>query len=168
MELSFYKLSSFADLEFLNEVRNQYASEFLHDDRTFTLEETEKWFAETNPSYYIILDDATKSKIGYFRLSNHSDKNKNLYIGADIAPEFRGRGYAKPAYNMFMDFLFNYYNLNKITLEVLSTNLIAINLYTSLGFIYEGTKRQEIFRNGMWIDSIIMSILKQEFYENRI
>lgn len=166
MEFCFYKIQE-SDLEFLNNIRNQYAHEFLHDSRTFSIEETKKWFNQTSPLYYIIQDEVSKNRIGYFRLSNYSKENKNIYIGADIAPEYRGRGYAKPAYVKFMDFLFNKYELNKITLEVLHTNKIAINLYKSLGFVYEGTKRKEVLKNNTWIDSIIMSILRSEFYENR-
>lgn len=166
MGLCFYKIQEY-DLEFLNSVRNQYAEEFLHDSRTFSIEETNKWFNETSPLYYIIQDDVSNNKIGYFRLSNYSKENKNIYIGADIAPEYRGKGYAKPAYLQFMDFIFTEYELNKITLEVLHTNSIAINLYKSLGFVYEGTKREEVLKNGTWVHSIIMSILKSEFYENR-
>lgn len=166
MEFSFYKITE-SDLDFLNSVRNQYAEEFLHDSRTFSIEQTKKWFNDTSPLYYIIEDVSSKNKIGYFRLSNYSVENKNIYIGADIAPEYRGKGYAKDAYIKFMDFIFNTYNLHKISLEVLHTNTIAINLYKSLGFTTEGTKRQEILKNGKWTDSIIMSILKSEFYANR-
>lgn len=165
MELHFYKIKE-SDLEFLNNVRNQYAHEFLHDGRTFSIKETVAWFNKTNPMYYIICDGDAENKIGYFRLSNYSERNKNIYIGADIAPEYRGKGYAKPAYKQFMDLLFSYYDLNKISLEVLHTNIIAINLYKSIGFVQEGIKRQEVLKNGIWLDSIIMSILKFEFYEN--
>lgn len=166
MGLSFYKIQE-SDLEFLNDVRNAYANEFLHDSRTFSIEDTKKWFNQTSPLYYIIRDEVSKNRIGYFRLSNYSKQNKNIYIGADIAPEYRGKGYAKLAYIQFMEFLFNEYDLNKITLEVLHTNIIAINLYKKLGFVYEGAKRQEVLKNDTWVDSIIMSILKSEFYENR-
>jgi RimJ/RimL family protein N-acetyltransferase len=75
-------------------------------------------------------------------------------------------GYAKPAYKQFMKYLFEYLDLNKVALEVLSTNIVAINLYTSLGFVHEGIKRQEVLKNGEWVDSIIMSTLKSEFYED--
>lgn len=164
MELYFYRLHE-SDLEFLNTIRNQYAADFLHDSRTFSIEETKEWFNKTSPLYYIIKDERS-NKIGYFRLSNYSKQNKNMYIGADIAPGYKGKGYAKPAYKRFMDLLFNYYDLNKISLEVLSTNTVAINLYTSLGFVHEGIKRQEVLKNGEWVDSIIMSTLKSEFYED--
>jgi len=149
------------DLPFLNMVRNKYALEYLHDSRTFTLEETIHWFTQTSPDYWVIFDN--DAKIGYFRLSNYSKENQNIYIGADIALEYRGKGFAKIAYKLFIPFLFETYHLNKISLEVLSTNTVAKNLYTKLGFIEEGIKRQEILKNNIFIDSVMMSLLKKEF-----
>jgi len=149
------------DLQFLNNVRNEYCEEFLHDSRKFTLEETKEWFIKNTPNFYIIMFD--DEKIGYFRLSNYSNVNKNIYIGADICPKFKGKGFGKLSYEKFIPFLFKTYNLNKISLEVLSNNIIALNLYKKLGFVTEGIKRQEVYKNNKWVDSVIMSILKNEY-----
>ena len=167
--ITFRKITE-KDLEFINTVRNLYSERYLHDSRKFTIQETNEWFIKNKPDYYLILllqhiDGVAlaEDKIGYFRLSNYSVENKNIYIGADISPNYRGMGYAKLAYSKFIPFLFNDYNLNKISLEVLSTNEVAINLYKKLGFVKEGIKRQEVYKNGEWVDSIIMSILKEEY-----
>ena len=146
------------DIIFVNNTRNYYCEEYLHTSKKYSLEESYDWFKKTNPDFWIILNDNTH--IGYFRLSNYSKENKNIYIGADIAKEYTGQGFAKQSYNMFIPFLFEEYNLNKISLEVLSTNQRAINLYNKLGFVKEGVKREEILKNNKWVDSIIMSILK--------
>lgn len=153
-----------SDLEFLNKVRNEHALEFLHDSRTFTLPETLEWFSKTKPDYYLIL--AENLPIGYFRITNYNVTNKNLYIGADLAKEYQGKGLAYQAYSYFIPYLFKEYNLNKITLEVLSTNKRAINLYYRLGFVTEGIKRQEVLKGTDYVDSIIMSILKSEYNGN--
>jgi diamine N-acetyltransferase len=160
MKITFRRID-YEDIEFVNNVRNQYAKEYLHDSRTFTLIETNNWYVVDKPDYWMIING--KDTIGYFRLSNHSTTNKNIYIGADIAPEFTGKGLAKEAYKLFIPFIFNLYNLNKISLEVLSTNERAINLYNKLGFKYEGIKRQEVLKEDKFVDSIIMSILKEEY-----
>lgn len=155
-----FKKMSIEDISFVSNIRNNYAQEYLHDSRTFSLEETKQWFEKYNPDFWIIV--INDQKIGYFRLSNHSIINKNIYIGADISPEYTGRGYGYLSYKEFIPFLFEKYELNKITLEVLSTNVRAIGLYKKLGFKQEGMKREEINKNGKYVDSIIMSILKSE------
>ena len=158
--IKFKKIQEY-DLQFLNNIRNEYCENFLHDSRKFTLKETKDWFYKYNPDFYIIMLD--NEKIGYFRLSKYSSINKNIYIGADISPEFKGKGFGELSYKKFIPFLFEAYNLNKISLEVLSNNIIALNLYKKLGFVTEGIKRQEVYRNNKWVDSVIMSILKNEY-----
>jgi RimJ/RimL family protein N-acetyltransferase len=148
------------DIPFLNETRNLVAEDFLHDSRKFSLEESVEWFKKTNPDYWMIR--LFEENIGYFRLSNHSIQNKNIYIGADIHPDFQGKGYGYEAYVKFIPSVFDMYSLHKITLEVLATNTRAINLYKKIGFVYEGTKRQEVLKGDLYIDSIIMSILRYE------
>lgn len=149
------------DLDFLKNTRNLVSEEFLHDSRQFSFDETLEWFQKTNPDYRIIWVDEVR--VGYFRITNYSKTNRNLYIGADIHPDFQGKGYAKEAYKLIIPQLFEEYNLHKISLEVLVTNHRAIALYVKLGFLHEGTKRQEVLKDNKYIDSIIMSILKDEW-----
>ena len=68
------------NVPFLNSVRNECAEKYLHDSRTFSIQDSYKWFETTNTEYYLILYNDVS--IGYFRLSNYSDVNKNIYIGA--------------------------------------------------------------------------------------
>jgi RimJ/RimL family protein N-acetyltransferase len=149
------------DMEFFTEVRNSCAQLYLHDSRTFTLEEAKSWFTVTQIIYYIIEND--DNRIGYFRMSNYSILNKNIYIGADLHENYRGKGLGYKAYKMFIDFLFETIDLHKISLEVLETNGIAMRLYKKLGFVEEGRKREEIKKGGLYFDSVIMSILWSEW-----
>jgi len=144
------------DAPFINRVRNGYAKEFLHTDKTFTLEETVAWIglATNNIPYWII--ELDRIVVGYFRLSIQEDK---LYIGADIAPEHTGKGIAKQSYKFFIPFVLEKYNTNELYLEVLSTNHRAKRLYDSLGFVE--ISRYPMEKNGESIESIVMK------YENR-
>jgi RimJ/RimL family protein N-acetyltransferase len=148
------------DLDFLMEVRNSYAEDFLHDSRTFTLAQTCEWFIKTSPDYWTIV--LGERLVGYFRLSNYSETNRNVYVGADVHPDFQGKGIATEAYRKFLPFLFQEYDLNKISLEVLASNEKAIHLYEKLGFVHEGKKRQEVLKGNAFVDSIVMSMLRSE------
>lgn len=151
------------DLPFFNEVRN-LSRNFLHDNSEYTLKETEEWFSNTKPSFFIVWKDFRQ--IGYFRTSNLSKKNKNLYIGADIHPDFRGKGHGYSSYVEFINKVFEKNDIHKISLEVLATNHVAINLYKKLGFVHEGSKRQEVCRGDDFIDSNIMSLLREDWSKN--
>ena len=160
--INFRKIA-YEDLEFLNEVRNECAPIYLHDSRTFSLEDTRIWFVTTKPDYFIIEKD--DEPIGYFRISNYSKINKNLCIGADLHVQYRGKGYAIESYNKFLPWVFENYDLHKVSLEVLITNKRALNLYKSLGFLTEGVKREEVLKEGKYVDSVMMSLLKKDFNE---
>jgi RimJ/RimL family protein N-acetyltransferase len=149
------------DLIFVNSVRNVYSEQYLHDSRQFTLDETIEWFNKSNPDFYII--EFNGEKIGYFRLSNHSIKDKSIYIGADIAPEYKGKGFGKLSYKKFIPFIFKEYDLNTIILEVLATNTVAISLYEKLGFKQQSIKVNEVKKGDEFIDSIVMSISRDEY-----
>jgi len=150
-----------SDAQFINKIRNGYASEFLHNSNTYTESQTKEWIKKYSPDYYII--QYLHRSIGYFRTSNYCPENRNIYIGCDIAPEFTGEGLGYISYLAFIPFIFKKYDLHKISLEVLSTNTRAISLYEKLGFVKEGVKREEVIKNGKYIDSIIYSLLKSEF-----
>lgn len=160
MDLSFKKMIK-RDLEFVNRIRNHYAPEFLHDSRTFTLDETKQWFKKTKPTFQMIIYD--RKPVGYIRISNYDITNKRMMIGVDIAPEYTGRGIGNFVYVRLLELFFTEYKLHKISLEVLETNERAINLYKKIGFVEEGRKRDDIYKNGEWVDSIMMSILKSEY-----
>jgi RimJ/RimL family protein N-acetyltransferase len=152
---------SLDDIKFLSETRNLVAEEFLHDSRKFSYEESLAWFKETNPEYWMIWVEY--ERVGYFRLTNFSKSNRNMYIGADIHPDHQGKGYAHQAYLTFVPGVFVAWDLHKVSLEVLATNQRAINLYKKLGFVEEGRKREEVLKGDIYVDSIIMSILRNEW-----
>lgn len=161
-----FKELEVGDCEFLNEVRNECAEEFLHDSSVYSVEETITWYKNLTIPYYIVYNDF--DRIGYFRLSNYSEKNSSILIGMDIHKKFRGNGYAYNAYIKFIPYITKKYNLNKVSLEVLATNAGAYALYKKLGFVEEGIKRQEILKNNKYVDSIIMSLLKEEVENSTI
>ncbi len=148
------------DLPFLLEVRNECRN-FLHDDREFTLEEARQWFSSTRPQYWVIYCDGTA--IGYFRTSCGAAGSHSIFAGADIRKSHRGLGLGYKAWCAFLNWQFSEKQRNKVALEVLQTNDRARLLYEKLGFVLEGVKRQEIYRDGEWIDSILMSMLRTEW-----
>ena len=152
---------TYNDLSFLNEIRNECCEIYLHNSNKFTLDQTIAWFEKEKPKFWIIKSDGIK--IGYFRTSNYSIENKNIYIGADIHKDFRNKKLGYESYSKFIPFLFEKFNLHKISLEVLETNKRAIALYKKLGFKTEGIKRDEVLKNNNWVNSIIMSIMADEY-----
>jgi RimJ/RimL family protein N-acetyltransferase len=164
--ISFHPIQTNEEIAFLNEVRNECAKEFLHNSETYTLEETIKWYSTLRTPYYLVTNNS--EKIGYFRTSNYSKINENMYVGMDIHNSHRGKGLAFESYKLFIPYIFYTFFLHKVSLEVLVTNKRAISLYHKLGFFAEGVKREEVFKNGIYVDSLIMSLLKHDMKSNSI
>jgi len=148
-----------SDLPTFLEIRN-LSKEFLHNNSSFTLDQATSWFNKDKPKFYII--ELGETTIGYFRTSNW-ESAIGLYIGCDIHPDFRGFGLGYLSYVMFIKKLYDEFNVQTISLEVLETNTRALNLYTKLGFEKVGVSDEKIIRDGNTIDSIFMSLDKKTF-----
>jgi RimJ/RimL family protein N-acetyltransferase len=147
------------DLSDFLEIRN-LSKEFLHNNSSFTLDQATSWFNKDKPKFYII--ELGETTIGYFRTSNW-ESGVGLYIGCDIHPDFRGFGLGYLSYVKFIKKLYDEFNVQTISLEVLETNTRALNLYTKLGFEKVGISDEKIIRDGNTINSIIMSLDKKTF-----
>ena len=112
------------DLPFLLEVRNDPSTrENLEDNREFNLKECETWFKATNPAWFLVKNEEGE-KVGYFRI-------KESDIGCDIHPNHRRKGYARKAFEKYLE------GANYATLWVFEDNF-AKKFYESLGFKENG------------------------------
>ncbi len=83
-----------------------------------------------------------------------------VYIGDN---KFRGEGLAKEATIETLKFAFYELGLNRIYLKVLEINKVALHLYERIGFRQEGVLKEAVFKNNLFVNEIIMAILKKEF-----
>ena len=148
------------DLSDFLEIRN-LSKEFLHNNSSFTLDQATSWFNRDKPKFYII--ELGETIIGYFRTSNW-EKGISLYIGCDVHPDFRGFGLGYLSYVKFIKKLYDEFEVDNISLEVLDTNIRAKNLYSKLGFKEIGISDEKIIRDGIHVNSIIMTLEKKYFH----
>lgn len=78
-----------------------------------------------------------------------------------------GKGYAREAMMLMVDYGFDQLNLNLIYLSVLAGHDRAHRIYVDLGFREEGRLRQRIFRDGRYQDLISLSLLRSEWQAKR-
>jgi RimJ/RimL family protein N-acetyltransferase len=97
--------------------------------------------------------------VGLYKLDHRVRKGE---FGIVIEESQWGKGFGRRATSAALEFGFDQLNLNKIDLEVLATNLRAIALYERIGFRKDGLLREEQFRDGHYVDLVIMSILRRE------
>lgn len=78
-----------------------------------------------------------------------------------------GKGYAREAMALLVDYGFAQLNFNLIYLTVLVHNSKAHKIYQDLGFQDEGRLRQRVYRDGVYHDLFSMSVLRSEWESRR-
>ncbi len=73
-------------------------------------------------------------------------------------PSLRGKGYAKEACELWLDYGLHSLGLRKIYLNTLNTHLRNIRLNEELGFKIEGILRNEVFVDGQYHDVLRMGL----------
>jgi len=73
------------------------------------------------------------------------------------------KGYGTEAIVVLLDHLFNEMNAHRVWLEVFPDNLRAQRAYEKVGFVREGTMRENFYAEGRWQDEHLYGILRPEF-----
>ena len=77
--------------------------------------------------------------------------------------EKMGRGLGSAAISRAIDEAFSTLDLHKVWLMIFAKNQRAFRTYRRLGFVVEGTLREEYYHQGGWHDMIRMSLLHHEW-----
>lgn len=88
----------------------------------------------------------------------------NILIGE---PEAWDKGYGTEALGLLVDYGFGVLNLNSIQLGVNADNRRAVRSYEKSGFVKEGARRDFVYRNGRYYNSVMMSLLRREWEARR-
>ncbi|WP_370541814.1 GNAT family N-acetyltransferase [Alicyclobacillus sp. SO9] len=94
-------------------------------------------------------------------MDNPKNRSGNFRIA--INTQLAGRGYGTEATAIMLEYGFGILNLHRIDLDVYSINERAIHVYEKVGFKREGVLRDAHYYNNTYYDTIIMSILEDEY-----
>jgi RimJ/RimL family protein N-acetyltransferase len=83
-----------------------------------------------------------------------------MYIGE---PDCWGRGYARDAIMALLSYAFERYDLWQVELWALGDNDRAVRAYAACGFVEEARLRDRSWKQGAWVDHIVMSVNREEF-----
>jgi RimJ/RimL family protein N-acetyltransferase len=102
--------------------------------------------------------------IGDVQIGDIDRNNRNAFIRISIDQNaYQGKGYGSEALLLMLDYGFGILNLHRIELNVFAFNERAIHTYEKLGFQREGVQRQALYYNHAYHDSILMSMLADEY-----
>ena len=102
--------------------------------------------------------------IGNLGLEGIEWKNRAASFGIFIGEKtFWNQGYGSEATRLALKHGFETLNLNRIFLHVYESNPRAMRAYEKVGFVKEGIMREARYINGVYINVVLMSILRSEW-----
>ena len=142
----------------------------------FSMEDEEEWFEamrkrspdEHNFAIEVVNTDSEGDQeqwklIGSCGFFNLDQRNRSTEFGIMIGEKaYWNQGYGTESVRLLCQHGFHTLNLHRIYLRVLETNPRAIRAYEKAGFTHEGRQRQAEFRDGKYIDMLVMSMLMDE------
>lgn len=123
-------------------------------------------YASYNRSFMLfLLEDKTSGKvIGRCGLHNWNRDHWRAEIGYVMEDEaFKQQGLMSEAVEAIIDYGFNRIGLNRIEALVADYNTASLRLLEKNGFIKEGTLRKHYCVNGVFEDSVVLALLREEY-----
>jgi RimJ/RimL family protein N-acetyltransferase len=119
---------------------------------------------ETDSLWLVIVERETGGYVGEVVLNelNVDNRSCNFRI-ALVGPRAFGRGYGTEASRLMLAHAFAATGVNRIGLEVHAFNPRARRAYEKVGFVYEGTKREDLLWEGERVDTEIMAVLAEDW-----
>jgi RimJ/RimL family protein N-acetyltransferase len=125
----------------------------------------EKMQASMNPVGWFFVEKKDGSKIGGI---NHRPVGTAQELGYAMLPSERGKGYGAEAAMIMVDYLFLTKDIVRIQAHTNVGNKASQRVLEKAGFKREGILRKSTFVRGVWADSYLYSILREEWKEPKI
>ncbi|NGZ15596.1 GNAT family N-acetyltransferase [Vibrio aestuarianus] len=128
----------------------------------------EKWLLSINSNpknvSFGICSNENDQLLGYAGISGISTLNRSgeyfILIGEK---SYWGKGVGTSVTKIVTDYAIRTLGLHRVQLTASSINYGAIKAYENAGYQHEGVMRQSGFRNGEFVDKVLMSVLSTEW-----
>jgi RimJ/RimL family protein N-acetyltransferase len=147
-------------------INDPQVTEYLMFEPPMSLEDEEVWYSHMLKGRNKVYAIETKEGrlIGDIGLVGLDWKNRRTDIGIMIGEKDAwSRGYGSDAITVLLKYLFEELNLVRVGLMVDVGHEHAQRCYQRCGFISEGVIRRHRFKNGCHIDSILMSMIREDW-----
>ena len=157
--------------ELMKHWNNVEVKKFLISSVPHSIQEEEEWVKNTwkqrkdGKSFtFAIIYKETDLYIGNIEIDIISQNSRRGVIGIAIFnQDYWNKGFGTESIQVLLKFAFNILNLNSIELEVFANNQRAIQCYKNCGFEQTGVRREAIFMEGEYFDSLLLDITVNEW-----
>ena len=143
-------------------------AKFFSDALPIYREEERDWLRKIHKdknNHVVFAIDTIKGKnIGSVGLHRINWISRHSSLGIMIGnKKYWSNGYGTDAMMTILEFAFNSLNFHKVNLSVLSSNPRGHRCYVKCGFVDDGCRKQQFFKNGIWVDEITMSCFQADW-----
>ena len=136
--------------------------------RPQTWEETEQYLRERVEGraagvHFAIAEPEKLRYLGEIALTGVDPVARKARLTLVLKPEEQGKGYGAEAVGLALEYAFRWMNLERVALSVQTDNPRAIRVYERAGFRLEGRLRREVYRDGRYVDVLMMGLLREEY-----
>lgn len=115
--------------------------------------------------WWAIINKETGDFIGEAELTLSKVKYNSGEIFYGLSPKFWGKGYAREAVRVILNYGFVDLNLHRITAGVATENIRSIHLLEKVGMNREGKHQKILPIRGEWWDNYFYAILEEVFFK---
>lgn len=108
----------------------------------------------------LVCDD---ERLGDVSLAPIDERRGWANLGYWIHPDHQGEGYATESVRLIVSYGFNELRLHRISATIAAPNTASRQVVEKLGFVHEGTKRDDAFLNGEYVDKEVYAVLRGEW-----
>ncbi|WP_391203533.1 GNAT family N-acetyltransferase [Psychrobacillus sp. L4] len=112
---------------------------------------------------FAIIEKETERMIGAGEFNIRDNRNKTGEIGYIINPDFWGKGVATEVAKLLIGFGFKQFQLHRIYATCDPRNIASFKVLEKVGMTLEGRMREDLLIKDGWRDSLVYSILEQEW-----
>lgn len=154
------------DIEFLQEGINhpeirQYAGGDVPYNRRRYEEERFSQISEGNFVHLLVCDG--DDRVGDVSLAPIDERRGWANLGYWIHPDQQSEGYATEAARLAVSHGFEELRLHRISAIIVARNAPSKRVVEKLGFVHEGTKRDDAFIDGEYVDREVYALLREEW-----
>lgn len=161
------KIRKFEEKDIVNKVRwinDDENNQFLHYDLPLEVEKTQVWFKnnQNRTDRYDAVIEYQGIPVGVIGLLEIADGKAEYYVTLG-ENEFKGRGIAKQATMLLLEYAFTVLKIKEVYLYTEVGNLSAQALFEKSGFIKRGVEKNSVMNRGKYVDRYYYSITVSDF-----
>lgn len=125
----------------------------------------QEWFenqasSDESVSLLVCVEEQPVGSIGLHHAPPPADSTE---IGVFIDPDHWSNGYATDASRTLTDYAFRELGKHRVAARVYDFNDASKRIWEKLGFRHEGTHREEVYRDGEYVDTEYYAVLEHEW-----